>query len=197
MAATRLITKNSSVPGKVPSASDLVRGELALSLVDRRLYTKDQNDAVVQIGDSVEVSATAPTGATISNGSLWFNSSEGEGGGRLYVYYEDADSSQWIDASPDMQFAEFWKRDGEDIKPKKITDNVVIGNNAVVLDSNGTVAFAGKATSAATLAGDSDNTLVTKGFVDGGGGTGSIGFWSRTGSDLSPVNSGDNLKNVG
>jgi len=41
-------------------------------------------------GTSLEVSDTAP--ADPQSGSLWFNSLDGN----LYVYYEDADSSQWI-----------------------------------------------------------------------------------------------------
>ena len=31
-------------------------------------------------------------------GDLWWNSSEDDG--RLYVYYTDANSSQWVEASP-------------------------------------------------------------------------------------------------
>ena len=175
-----------------------MRGELAVSLADQKLYTKDQNDEIIQISDSVEVSETAPTGATIANGSLWYNSDDGEGGGRLYVYYEDADSGQWIDASPDMQISEYWQRDaGGNLSPLKPNDNIVAGANAVKLQSNGTGSFTGKVTSASTAAGDPGTTLVTKDFVDGGGGTGAIGFWNRSGTDLSPVNSGDNLDDVG
>jgi len=37
--------------------------------------------------------------ANPEDGDLWFDTSDGSG--RLYVYYVDADSSQWIDASPD------------------------------------------------------------------------------------------------
>ena len=98
-----IITKNSTVAGKVPAESDLLKGELALNLVDKKLYSKNASDEIIQIGDSVEVSETAPTGGTISQGSLWYNSSDGDGGGRLYIFYEDSDSGQWIDASPDMQ----------------------------------------------------------------------------------------------
>jgi hypothetical protein len=43
---------------------------------------------------TVNVSTTGPTNNT--SGTLWFNSNLG----RLFVYYTDVDSSQWIEASP-------------------------------------------------------------------------------------------------
>ena len=47
------------------------------------------------IGGGVEVGDIPPT--IVQNGDLWYNSNDG----RLYVYYTDANSSQWVDASPD------------------------------------------------------------------------------------------------
>ena len=47
-------------------------------------------------GASVTVGDNPPT--TPSAGDLWWDSA----GGRLYVYYVDADSSQWIDVSPNI-----------------------------------------------------------------------------------------------
>ena len=38
-----------------------------------------------------------PTNPTPESGNLWYNSDDG----RLYIYYVDADTSQWVDASPD------------------------------------------------------------------------------------------------
>jgi hypothetical protein len=40
------------------------------------------------------VGATAPTGP--SDGDLWYNSNYG----RLFVYYKDGSSDQWVDAAP-------------------------------------------------------------------------------------------------
>jgi len=47
-------------------------------------------------GAQVSVSDTAPTSPAPQEGDLWFNSSSG----RLYVFYEDGTSDQWIDAAP-------------------------------------------------------------------------------------------------
>ena len=45
-------------------------------------------------GASVTTSDTAP--ATPSDGDLWYDSANG----RMYVYYDDGTTSQWVDASP-------------------------------------------------------------------------------------------------
>jgi len=51
-------------------------------------------------GVGVIVSTVAPTtredGTTLENGDLWWDSSST--GGNLYIYYVDADSSQWVEA---------------------------------------------------------------------------------------------------
>jgi len=45
-------------------------------------------------GASVSVGATAPTGP--ADGDLWYNSNYG----RLFIYYKDGTSDQWVDAAP-------------------------------------------------------------------------------------------------
>jgi len=47
-------------------------------------------------GATVTVSDSAPTSPAPANGDLWYNSLEG----RLYVYYTDGSSNQWVDVSP-------------------------------------------------------------------------------------------------
>ena len=47
-------------------------------------------------GSNVTVGDSAP--ATPAAGDLWWSSEEG----RLFVYYTDVDSSQWVDASPNI-----------------------------------------------------------------------------------------------
>ncbi len=43
---------------------------------------------------TVTISTTAPSSPT--TGTLWYNSNSG----RLFIYYDDGDSSQWVDAAP-------------------------------------------------------------------------------------------------
>ena len=48
-----IITKNSSTAGAVPIAGDLVQGEIAVNVTDKKLYTKNASGSVVQITPTV------------------------------------------------------------------------------------------------------------------------------------------------
>jgi hypothetical protein len=64
-----LITKNSSTASAVPAAGDLVKGELAVNVTDKKLYTKDNSAAIVKVVGSLgnqEANAVAITGGTVS-----------------------------------------------------------------------------------------------------------------------------------
>ena len=64
-----IITKNSSTSSATPAAGDLVKGELAINVTDKKLYTKDNSATVVKIVGSLgnqEASAAAITGGTVA-----------------------------------------------------------------------------------------------------------------------------------
>ena len=65
----KVITKKSTVAGKVPLSSDLDIGELAVNTADKKLYTKHNDNAVVQIGTTITISSTAPASPAIND--LW------------------------------------------------------------------------------------------------------------------------------
>ena len=46
---TTIVTKNSSTAASVPTANDLVQGELAVNVTDKKLYTKNNSNAVVEV----------------------------------------------------------------------------------------------------------------------------------------------------
>lgn len=48
--ATKIVTKNSSTASAVPTASDLVQGELAVNVTDKRLFTENNSGVVVELG---------------------------------------------------------------------------------------------------------------------------------------------------
>jgi hypothetical protein len=48
--ATKIVTKNSSTASAVPTASDLVQGELAVNVADKRLFTEDNGGNIVELG---------------------------------------------------------------------------------------------------------------------------------------------------
>lgn len=79
MAAT-IVIKNSVTTGAKPTTSDIIRGELAVNLVDKRIYTRDNSNNIIQVGgigatgggvDAVfyENSQTVTTDYTITTGS--------------------------------------------------------------------------------------------------------------------------------
>jgi hypothetical protein len=92
---------------KVPTASQLEYGELAINYndTDPAIFLKDSNNNVIRISGvgniaddgQVELPASTTPPLNPEAGNLWFNSDEG----RLYIYYVDTDTSQWVDASPD------------------------------------------------------------------------------------------------
>ncbi len=84
--ATKIIHKKSSVAAKVPLAGDLEVGELALNLVDKKIYSKRTDGTVVEMGETT----VAPSQIT------GYNQVEIQtGGGSLDLY-----KSNWItDAS--------------------------------------------------------------------------------------------------
>ena len=48
--ATKIVTKNSSTAASVPTAAQLLQGELAVNVADKRLYTEDNAGAIVELG---------------------------------------------------------------------------------------------------------------------------------------------------
>ena len=64
-----IITKNSSTASAAPASGDLTKGELAVNVTDKKLYTKDNSAAIVKIVGSLgnqEANAVAITGGSIT-----------------------------------------------------------------------------------------------------------------------------------
>ena len=55
-----IITKFSSTPSSVPSNTDLVQGELAVNTADKRLYTEDNGNVIIELGTNPS-SITTPS----------------------------------------------------------------------------------------------------------------------------------------
>ena len=92
---------------KEPTALQMEYGELAVNYNtdDPAIFIKANDNTIIRIAGvgniaddgQVEVpSSIAPPSAPLA-GNLWFNPLDG----RLYVYYDDGNSTQWVDASPD------------------------------------------------------------------------------------------------
>jgi len=66
--ATKIVTKNSSTASAVPTASDLVQGELAVNVADKRLFTENNAGAIVELGTNP--STLTVTGEITANGGI-------------------------------------------------------------------------------------------------------------------------------
>ena len=65
--ATKIITKNSSTATSIPTAGDLVQGELAVNVTDKRLFTEDSGGAIVELGTNP---STLTSGAATFSGTV-------------------------------------------------------------------------------------------------------------------------------
>ena len=65
--ATKIITKNSSTTTSVPTAGDLVQGELAVNVTDKRLFTENASAAIVELGTNP---STLTSGAATFSGNV-------------------------------------------------------------------------------------------------------------------------------
>ena len=69
--ATKIVTKNSSTASAVPTSSDLVQGELAVNVADKRLFTEDNAGAIVELGTNpttLNVNGTATMDGLVVDG---------------------------------------------------------------------------------------------------------------------------------
>ena len=75
--STKVIIKKSAVAGKIPTASQLDYGELAINVIDKKLYTKDNIGNIIELGG----------GGTSTGGGL--SGLNGGGWDRVEVYDGD------------------------------------------------------------------------------------------------------------
>ena len=87
--ATTIKIKNSNVGGKVPAAGSLESAELALNLKDRKLYSKDADGNVFEIGNAANVpGGGTPPGSGNEIGDLFFDTVN-----NILLYW---DGSEWL-----------------------------------------------------------------------------------------------------
>jgi hypothetical protein len=78
--ANTIITKNSSTASAVPTAGQLVQGELAVNVTDKRLFTENSGGTVVELGvnpSSVTTGNASYTG-TLTGGTGVVNIGSGQ-----------------------------------------------------------------------------------------------------------------------
>lgn len=89
--AARLITKKSTVAAKVPLATDLEIGELAVNTADAKLYTKHSDGTIKQLGgDAASSFFSLVTVTATSSGQTSFTIPGGYTPGAVVVFLEGA-----------------------------------------------------------------------------------------------------------
>jgi len=80
---TVIITKNSSTASAVPTTADLVKGELAVNVTDKRIFTENASTQIVELGTNPSTVTTATatvTGTLTANGTFASNNAVVTGG---------------------------------------------------------------------------------------------------------------------
>ena len=126
-----------------------------------------------------------PTAAQLEDGEIGINYNADS----LALYVKDTNGDIRKIAG-EGSVGQYWDLTGNTLSPDSNTYGLDIGAGNIVLNVNGTAAFSGKVTSAATVAGDAATTLTTKGYVDSiaGGGT-NLGISNRTATTLEVTSS--------
>lgn len=70
--SNKIVLKRTNVPGKVPVPTDLVEGELALNLVDSRLFSKNGANQIIELGGSVKVSGVTGLSSLVAGPGIDF-----------------------------------------------------------------------------------------------------------------------------
>ena len=103
---TKLITKYSTTASAAPSSGDLDTGELAVNVVDKRLYTEDDSSNVVEIGTNpsaltvggavtITTGSGTPNGVVTANiGSLYLRT-DSNAEGNLYTKTSTTGNTGW------------------------------------------------------------------------------------------------------
>ena len=87
------------------------------------------DDGVIKAKNTITVGENPPA-INLKQGDLWWNSNEDNG--RLYVYYEDENTQQWIDASP--QGGNLEQDQADTLYLSKKNDDTAAGN--ITFDKN-------------------------------------------------------------
>jgi hypothetical protein len=78
-----IVTKNSSTASAVPTTSDLVQGELAVNVTDKRIFTENASTEIVELGtnpSTVTTGTATVTGTLTANGTFASNNAVITGG---------------------------------------------------------------------------------------------------------------------
>jgi hypothetical protein len=136
MTVVTIVTKNSSTAGVAPSSGQLVKGELAVNVVDKKLYTLDNSGNVVLIASGSSYSV--PVVITANSVTPAVTVTQSGSGGGVKITNTGAGNSFLVEDSASVDSSPF---------VIDASGNVGIGNTAptALLDVSGNVTITGSA----------------------------------------------------
>lgn len=156
---------------KEPTAAQLEFGELAINYNkdDPAIFLKDSNNNVIRISGvnniaddgQVELPESSTPPANPLPGNLWFNSEDG----RLYIYYKDPDTEQWVDASPDSWDPTSYPNLADDTAQAGTLDDRYLMLNTANNPVTGAVNINNKINLATDGSGDFDANVTANRFI--------------------------------
>ncbi len=185
--ATTIITKNNSIPGVVPSAGQLVQGELAVNVSDRKIYTLDASNQVVLVSSGSDYDV--PVTVDVNSASTAVTIDQAGAGGGLRITNTGSGNSLLVEdsANPDSTPVVI-KSTGELIVG--YTDSVATGSFEVVGDGDSTtrahtIRFSANASGPALVLSKSrSGTIGTQTIAQSGDSVGAVGFRASDGTQF-------------
>jgi hypothetical protein len=159
--ATTIVTKNSTVAATPPSPGQLVQGELAVNVTDRKLYTLDGGGNVVQIADGGSPYVT-PVSITVNSATVALRITQTGAGNALLV--EDSanpDASPFvIDATGNVYSGYLTPFDYLSIGGGTLNPRISVAGTTGDLGSIGAAVFANATTAPTVVGAKSRNATV-------------------------------------
>jgi len=155
--ATKIIHKKSSVASSAPVAADIAPGELALNLADKKIYSKQTDGTIIEMGGTKPLAEVTDvedyvSGTTPSDGDIlqW-----------------NTNDSEWKVVSPSSgtinEDLTNWTLDsGSTWDISEVSNSLYFafgGSNRMKIDSNGAMQVTGDVEANATISGASTTSL--------------------------------------
>ena len=145
-------------------------------------------------GGDFDIPTQALPPQVAEDGDLWWCTDDG----RLYIYYEDVDTTQWVDASPDNGGAgsgdssdSIWERTSSTINPVNAGDDVEIGSGNITLNADGSAAITGNFNAGGNPNGGAavGSKVRATGQIQVTGANGSDNIWEGFNQGVTPAGS--------
>lgn len=133
---TVIITKNSSTASAVPASGDLVQGELAVNVTDKKIFTKNASGAIVTLADLDGAAASATAAASSASAASTSASNASTSATNAATSATDANTAKTAaEAARDATLAAYDQFDDRYLGAKTSDPTVDNDGNALVAGS--------------------------------------------------------------